>query len=293
MPSGNNSNPKALLRDDILTTRQAVRDFYDGAYVLFERGYFHAVDRLVDVANDEIDALGGRLNDRDAQAGRAFSIAFRAREDQTGGDAVSARGRTEARLLQLGTRLLALDRLAAERIPVKTRLWRAWRRPLIATTVVAAIGIAVGVAKQTLTAHQGLTGSYYHGENFRELVETRRDPLINFDWGDGPPLEGMQADHFSVRWTGFLTVPEDGHYEFMTNSDDGVRVTIGGDTVIDNWRSRAWQKSFGAKSLTAGVIPLRVEYFDDWGDAGVKLFWRRDKAEPHKLIRPRDLKVEP
>ena len=49
----------------------------------------------------------------------------------------------------------------------------------------------------------GLTGTYYNGEAFDTLVGTRLDPQINFVWPDSP-FTGVNPDHFSVKWTGYI-----------------------------------------------------------------------------------------
>ena len=45
----------------------------------------------------------------------------------------------------------------------------------------------------------------------------------------------MEAEHFQVRWTGDVYAHVDGNYQFRTQSDDGVRLMVDGDTLINQW----------------------------------------------------------
>src|SRR5262249_41356394 len=81
----------------------------------------------------------------------------------------------------------------------------------------------------------GLTGQYYDNMDFTNLKLTRTDPTVDFDWGSGSPDASIGADTFSVRWTGQVQAPSSEIYTFTTTSDDGVRLWINGQLVIDNW----------------------------------------------------------
>ena len=84
----------------------------------------------------------------------------------------------------------------------------------------------------------------------------RTDSLVNFNWGDGSPGEGVPADGFSVRWTGSVRLPRDGKYTFYTVSDDGIRLWVddqSGDRQLDRPRRRPKTRarsSCGAGGLT-------------------------------------------
>src|SRR3546814_1559722 len=53
-------------------------------------------------------------------------------------------------------------------------------------------------------------------------------------WGNGSPSAGVGSDSFAVRWEGFVEAPTTGNYTFWTQSDDGVRLWVNGNLVIDN-----------------------------------------------------------
>jgi hypothetical protein len=84
----------------------------------------------------------------------------------------------------------------------------------------------------------------------------------------------MDADTFSVRWTGFVTPKYSQTYTFYTVSDDGVRLWVDGKLVIDNWTEHGETEDSGTISLQAGgSYSVKMEYFESGGDAVAKLLW--------------------
>ena len=124
----------------------------------------------------------------------------------------------------------------------------------------------------------GLTAQYYNdpgsGAHFATLILTRVDPTINFTWS-GAPATGVKTDNFSVRWTGRVEAPVTGTYRFSTVSDDGIRVWVNGQLVINNWTDHASTTNTSAAiALTAGTrYTLKVEYYEHTGGATARLQW--------------------
>ncbi len=120
----------------------------------------------------------------------------------------------------------------------------------------------------------GLTGLYYDNKDFTALRVTRTDPTVNFSWGSGAPAAGMGADTFSARWTGSIQAPFSGTYTFHTVSDDGIRLWVNGQLVVNNWSLHAPTENSGSIVLTAGQkAPLKLEYFEHTGGATAQLLW--------------------
>jgi hypothetical protein len=120
----------------------------------------------------------------------------------------------------------------------------------------------------------------WRGEYFanRDLVGaprlTRDDPQISFNWGAGAPAPGMPSDDFSVRWTRTIWLPG-GTYRFAAYVDDGVRVWLNGDLIIDRWRQSPATTYTADRALTTGTYNLRVEYFEATGVAQAVFWWER------------------
>jgi hypothetical protein len=125
----------------------------------------------------------------------------------------------------------------------------------------------------------GVRGDYYTGMNFGNHALSRTDPEINFNWGDpGGPDPSVGDDQFSARWTGEVGAPFTETYTFYTNSDDGVRLWIDGQLLIDNWTNHANTEDKGTIDLVAGnTYSLVMEYYEDGGGAVAQLRW----SSPH------------
>src|SRR5207244_1904550 len=83
----------------------------------------------------------------------------------------------------------------------------------------------------------GLRGSYFANETLTgEPALVRTDATVDFSWGFGqPPAPGLPDDHFSIRWQGFVYVPRAGDYTIYAVADDGGRLYLDGQLVIDRW----------------------------------------------------------
>src|SRR5262245_31753977 len=122
-------------------------------------------------------------------------------------------------------------------------------------------------------AGNGLAASYYDNIDFTNPKLTRTDASVNFNWGSGAPASGIGADTFSVRWTGQVQPNNTQSYKFYTSTDDGVRLWVNGNLVINKWQNQA-QTEFASVgiSLVAGQkYDIKLEYFENTGLAAAKL----------------------
>jgi hypothetical protein len=120
----------------------------------------------------------------------------------------------------------------------------------------------------------GLTGQYFKDQTLTSLVLTRTDPTVNFNWGSGSPAASVPVDHFSVRWTGQVQAQFSQTYTFYTNSDDGVRLWVNGQLLINNWTNHANTQNSGTIALVAGQkYDIKLEYYENTGQAVAKLLW--------------------
>lgn len=131
----------------------------------------------------------------------------------------------------------------------------------------------------------GLTGQYFTGKNFDQFVLVRVDSQLDFNWGSGAPAAGLPKDKFSVRWIArFKPTHASGlhTYRFSSTSDDGVRLWVNGDLVIDQWRDQS-TKTFSALVNLAAETPasIRMEYYENGYGAVAKLVIAdADTAQP-------------
>jgi hypothetical protein len=108
----------------------------------------------------------------------------------------------------------------------------------------------------------------------------RDDGEVQFDWGDGSPAPSqIPPDNFSVRWTRSLGF-DAGRYRFTTTTDDGVRLYLDGQLIIDQWRDQTATSHSADRDLGAGQHSLRMEYYEGSGGAVARLSWKRIDGQP-------------
>ena len=137
---------------------------------------------------------------------------------------------------------------------------------------------------QTLWNNRGGTGdcpttiSDWKGEywNNRTLsgnpILCRNDGSVDFDWGGGGPGNGVPNDNFSARWTRNWDFTQ-GRYRFHLRGDDGIRLWVDGNLIIDQWKDQPSTEYTADIDLSGGSHSLKVEYYENGGGASVALWW--------------------
>jgi hypothetical protein len=121
----------------------------------------------------------------------------------------------------------------------------------------------------------GLNATYFNSLdlNAGTIAAARIDGNVNFDWKFNSAASGVVADNFSARWNGKYRANATGWHTFSTLADDGVRLSIGGNRIIDNWRDHSVTEDRGQIWLEAGnFYDLNLEYYDSGYHATIKLF---------------------
>ena len=133
------------------------------------------------------------------------------------------------------------------------------------------------VAKLSRTKLGGTPSiSDWRGEYFnnKDLSGTpalvRNDASIDFNWGNGSPGAGINSDKFSVRWTRTVNLTP-GRYRFTAVTDDGVRLWVNGQLIINDWMDRKPTASNGEITLPGGSVELKMEYYENVGGAKASL----------------------
>ncbi|ADM68984.2 glycosyl hydrolase [Paenibacillus polymyxa] len=121
----------------------------------------------------------------------------------------------------------------------------------------------------------GLRGEYFNNMNLSgSPALIRTDSKLDYNWRANAADPKVNADQFSVRWTGKIKPQYSETYTFTTISDDGIRVWVNGKLVIDSWFKQSWTERKGSITLEAGkMVDLKVEYYDEKGDAMARLMW--------------------
>lgn len=126
-------------------------------------------------------------------------------------------------------------------------------------------------------------GEYWNNQSLSGTpVLCRNDANVDFDWSYGSPHSSVPADHFSARWTRTLSF-NSGRYRFHLKGDDGIRLWVDGNRIIDRWIDQGFTEYTAEVNLSAGNHALQVEYYENGGAAAVKLWWE-PVGEPVQLI---------
>jgi hypothetical protein len=113
---------------------------------------------------------------------------------------------------------------------------------------------------------------------------TRVDPQVNFEWGDGSPHHAIAPDTFSARWTGQVQAQKSETYTFYAKADDGVRLWVNGQLLINQWKDQGPTEYSGSIALTAGQkYDIKVEYYENSLGAVVQMSWS-SATTPKQII---------
>lgn len=119
------------------------------------------------------------------------------------------------------------------------------------------------------------TAEYWNNASLAgQPLVTGADASINFNWGSGSPNSAIGADNFSARWSRYLAL-EAATYRFTARSDDGVRVYLDDQLIINGWSEHPVQTFSVEKSVSAGHHLLRVEYYERSGLAEISFNWEK------------------
>jgi hypothetical protein len=102
----------------------------------------------------------------------------------------------------------------------------------------------------------------------------RPEPDVNFNWGNSSPDGGIEGDTFSARFFGLVQPRYSQTYTFHTYTDDGVRLWVDSNLIIDKWQTQSATEWSGTADLAANQkYDIEMQYFEDTGEAIAQLKW--------------------
>ncbi len=142
----------------------------------------------------------------------------------------------------------------------------------------AAVAILLLVFVAPTHAAPRWNASYWNNTTLSGSPAMQRVELSspNFNWGQGSPAPGIiQNDHFSARWETAAHF-DPGRYRFTVKSDDGVRLWVGSQLVIDEWHDASNQTYTADFDVTTtGSMTIIIDYYENRGDASISTSWER------------------
>ncbi|MBN1247592.1 MAG: hypothetical protein JXC32_08025 [Anaerolineae bacterium] len=145
----------------------------------------------------------------------------------------------------------------------------------LALVAVLVLAVPVGAQGPITPQHTDPTwqASYWNNTSLSgDPVLIRAEANIDNDWGWNSPGTPVSADDFSARWTKYIDTVA-GTYRFTVTSDDGIRVWVDNQLLIDKWYIHATETYTADKYLSAGHHLIKVEYFEQGGVAVAKVQW--------------------
>lgn len=130
-------------------------------------------------------------------------------------------------------------------------------------------------------AGPGLLGEYFSTPELAGKPSVvRTDSMIDFAWIFSPPASGLSLDWYGVRWTGRITLPKSGVRRIGVEGNDGYRLYLDSQLVIDNWTKRSAGVRLARVNFAAGSShTIRLEFFESSGNGRVRLVWDAGVAD--------------
>ncbi len=125
---------------------------------------------------------------------------------------------------------------------------------------------------------EGLTAQYFNGIEFGNNPTLQRiDKTINFHWTISTPDQAINPEFFCAKWTGNIKAPKTGTYKIGLSGNDGFKLYINNQLIINNWDKQSFHTSLVDYNFTAGNnYPIRVEFKEPNGNSTIKLIWNVD-----------------
>lgn len=139
------------------------------------------------------------------------------------------------------------------------------------------IGVEEGATAPPPGSGTGLKGIYFNNKTLTAPAVLTRTEIVDFGWNESPGT-GVNADGFSVRWSGTVRPGTTGSHRFRTVSNDGVRLWVDGKLLIDNWVKHAKPVTDTSDdiNLEAGKAhQIVMEFYEHQGYAEARLSWKR------------------
>lgn len=160
-------------------------------------------------------------------------------------------------------------------------------------------------AERIAGAAPGLVCEYFEGEwdrlpDFDKLEPVRSASVTNFGFFIDSAASSVAPEHsptsvdfdfaaairpeyIALRYRGFVSVPCDGIYTFETRSDDGSRLYIGDQCVVNNDGLHGAVTQSGLVALSAGAHPLTLTYFNKTGPRALEVWYAGPELDRQEL----------
>lgn len=128
---------------------------------------------------------------------------------------------------------------------------------------------------ETENGKQGLTGSYFDNDQMEgKPLFVQTDDNIDFSWDIDTPDPRLETGNYSVRWEGYLKVPNTGTYQLSGWAKPQIHISYEGKELYKgNNRDHGTIKPFEVNLEAGKKYAIQVDYRNYYGDATAKLLW--------------------
>lgn len=135
--------------------------------------------------------------------------------------------------------------------------------------------ISLGAGSAGAEEDEFWEAKYFNNTGFGGgFVVKRQESEINYDWGEGSPVKGVNEDFFSVEWKRKIHFPA-GTYRFTATMDDGMQVWVAGQKIINSWYDSQVHSVSADIQLPDGDHDVHVKYYEAGGGAIARFSWIR------------------
>jgi hypothetical protein len=165
----------------------------------------------------------------------------------------------------------------------------------IALLFILIVSIATLGAAPSPQQSTAWTGFYFNNMYLQgNPVFTCNDLYIDFNWGPWGPGGGIPGTNFSVRWIRWLYMDRAGNWTFLTITDDGVRVWVDNQLIIDAWYDQPPTQHTATRYLTQGYHLVQMEYYQHLvnAEAHFQVRYEAPQPQPQPGPQPFDLAID-
>lgn len=142
----------------------------------------------------------------------------------------------------------------------------------------SSIASATFINVTSLGSGKGLLGKYYANtfpaNPFVGTPLVRTDAVINFNWNTNSPDPSIPTNNYTVKWVGLVQPLFSEPYTFSTTTDDGARLWVNGQEIVNAWQAQSPTTWSGVINLQAQQLyAIEMDYFQAGGGAVAQLSW--------------------
>ena len=221
------------------------------------------LEGLADWAQSRVRAVS---NEAKADSTRRLVEGWLEQSEATTATQAAVRGQVESL-----RRVLDEQSRSADATPSPKRRALVWAARFGGWVVLAVAAFLIALRPWELVQLGPWRGAYYPGKDLRGDPDLRRAADLSFDWGRDPPTDSIPSDRFGAAFDTCLVMDAEQEVAFQLIVDDGGKLFIDGELVIDAWKIKPPGTKGAKKKLAAGVHHLRVEYREESKGALVHL----------------------